>query len=259
MAGFLFHDIIFGPVKSRRLGVSLGINPLPVDRKLCTFNCIYCECGWTDGYQADQGELPQRKTIREFLERKLAELKESDIVPDSLTFAGNGEPSIHPDFDGIIDDTIALRDKYFPKAAVTVLSNATTLDKEAVRKSLAKVDQNILKLDASTEKTFKKINQPLTNTSLREVVRNLVNFKGNLIIQSLFVRGQVGNFYVDNTTETELQAWLKYISEIKPQYVMIYPVDRATPAETLEKVSREELEEIAERVNELGIPTRVYD
>lgn len=259
MAGFLFHDIIFGPVKSRRLGVSLGINPLPVDRKLCTFNCIYCECGWTDGHKAGKGDLPQRATIREFLERKLIELKESDIVPDSLTFAGNGEPSIHPDFDGIIDNTIALRDKYFPKALVTVLSNATTLHKEKVRVALNKVDQNILKLDAGTEDTFKKINQPLTDISFSKVVKNLKNFQGNLIIQTLFVRGQVGNFYVDNTRKKDLIPWLKFIAEIKPQYVMIYPVDRATPAETLEKVSREELEEIAEQVNDLGIATRVYD
>lgn len=259
MAGFLFHDIIFGPVRSRRLGISLGINPLSVDKKLCTFNCIYCECGWTDKHNAGKRELPGRNTIREYLEQKLIELKDSEITPDSLTFAGNGEPSIHPDFHGIIDDTIELRDKHFPQALITVLSNSTTLHKDEVFEALKKVDQNILKLDAGTEDTYRKINQVQTKTRLKDVVENLQKFNGKLIVQTLFLRGKFKDEIVDNTTEEEISLWLGYLDKIRPEYVMIYPIDRSTPAEDLEKVPSEELEAIAERVNDLGIRTRIYE
>ncbi len=259
MAGFLFHDIIFGPVKSRRLGVSLGINPLPVKSKLCTFDCIYCECGWTDDHKIEKREIPSRETLHDYLERKLIELKESEIIPDSLTFAGNGEPTLHPQFGGIIEDTIALRDQYFPQAKVTVLTNSTTLYRPEVAEALKKIDQNILKLDAGTEETYRKINQPGSNIRLADIVENLIRFEGNIILQTLFVRGNYRDTYIDNTREEELRIWLNHIEKIKPAYVMIYPIDRATPAEELEKVPTEELEQIASRVNELGVATRVYE
>lgn len=259
MAGFLFHDIVFGPVRSRRFGISLGINLLPLNKKVCSFNCIYCECGLTpEPSETDSDSFIPRETIREAMESKFAELQTRGVKPDNITFAGNGEPTLHPDFAEIIDDTIGFRNRFFPEAKITVLSNATTLMDTTVDQALLKVDNNVLKLDAGTESYMQLINDPCWNISLHKIVENLKKFKGNLIIQSLFLRGTVNGKFFDSTSDDNVNAWLQHVKEITPRLVMIYPVDRATPLAGLEKLSREELDRIAKKVNELGIKTDVY-
>ncbi|MRS04288.1 radical SAM protein [bacterium] len=256
MATFLFDEIIFGPVKSRRLGVSLGINLLPVNCKICNFNCIYCECGWTNDTLISTDTLPSRNEVFEALEKKLSDMQKSSVEPDVITYAGNGEPTLHPDFPGIIDDSIMLRDKYFPNARIAVLSNATTITNPAIREALLKVDQNILKLDSAFSETIKIHNQVHLDAS--RLIDNLAQFNGKLIIQTLFLRGKYNGIRVDNTTDKELNAWLKAIERIKPSEVMIYTISRDTPeGAQLNKVSEEELNIIALQVEKLGIKTQV--
>lgn len=257
MGGFLFDDIIFGPVRSRRLGISLGVNLLPIDYKFCTFDCIYCECGWTTK-AGKKVELPTRAEIQKRLESVLLKRKEDQLPIDSITFAGNGEPTIHPDFAGIIDDTIRLRDLYFPNALITVLSNASLIKNEKIIAALLKTDKNILKLDAGTETTFQAINQPIGNLKLNQVVDYLKKFDGKLIVQTLFVQGYDQHEGIDNTTEQEVNAWLKLLREIKPQSVMLYPIERETPESSIRKVSEKTLLAIAEKVKAIGFKTEVF-
>jgi wyosine [tRNA(Phe)-imidazoG37] synthetase (radical SAM superfamily) len=254
----LFHDVVFGPVKSRRLGISLGINLLPIETKYCTFNCIYCECGWSHEKIQEGNKLPDRESVRAKLEEKLRSMQESGMRPDAITFAGNGEPTIHPQFPEILDDTVLMRDKYFPDARVSVLSNSSTLDKPAIFQALKKAGDSMLKLDAGTEEMFRLINGPRTGIKLKTIVEKLKAFHGDLIIQTLFVRGTLNGKKIDNTAEPEISRWLEHIRAINPKYVMIYPIDRATPLETLEKVPFAELGKIAERVEKMGIKAQVY-
>jgi wyosine [tRNA(Phe)-imidazoG37] synthetase (radical SAM superfamily) len=258
MPTFLFDKIVFGPVKSRRLGVSLGINLLPASRKICNFNCIYCECGWTQDTGVSSEGLPSRKEVYKALDQKLSTMKKNHQAPDVITYAGNGEPTLHPDFPGIIDDSISLRNKYFPDARIAVLSNSTAITKPAVRKALLKVDQNILKLDSAFDLTVKVHNQPRVNVKVEKLIKNLRLFKGRLIVQTLFLRGKFNGKRIDNTTDEEIDAWLKAIRKIKPSEVMIYTISRDTPeGGHLEKVPLAELRQIAAMVNELGIETQV--
>jgi wyosine [tRNA(Phe)-imidazoG37] synthetase (radical SAM superfamily) len=258
MPTFLFDKIIFGPVKSRRLGVSLGINLLPASRKVCNFNCIYCECGWTSNLSGDKSPLPKRDEIYKALDRKLSEMKIKNTPPDVITFAGNGEPTLHPEFPAIVDDCIELRNKYFPEARIAVLSNSTTITIPSIRKALLKVDQNILKLDSGFDLTVKVHNQPRVNVKVTELIGNLKSFNGQLIIQTLFLRGSSNGRSIDNTTPEEVEAWLKAIEMIKPYEVMIYTISRDTPdGGRLEKVHATELKRIAKLVNRLGIRTSV--
>ncbi|MEI6047938.1 MAG: radical SAM protein [Bacteroidota bacterium] len=258
MATFLFDEIIFGPVKSRRLGVSLGINLLPVKRKICNFNCIYCECGWSRDIEKAVSNLPGREEVYEALDLKLAAMKAKDRFPDVITFAGNGEPTLHPDFPGIIDDSIILRDKYFPKAKIAVLSNATTITNPLVKAALLKVDKNILKLDSAFDSTLKIHNQPGVDINVEDLIKNLVRFRGKLIIQTLFIRGMYNGLVIDNTTPAEIEAWLKAVERIKPSEVMIYTISRDTPeGGQLKKVPVSVLRGIAALVESLGIKTQV--
>jgi wyosine [tRNA(Phe)-imidazoG37] synthetase (radical SAM superfamily) len=258
MATFLFDKIIFGPVKSRRLGVSLGVNLLPATRKVCNFNCIYCECGWTAGTTNNSARLPKRIDVYNALDAKLAEMKELNRGPDVITFAGNGEPTLHPEFPGIIDDCIELRNKYFPEADIAVLSNSTTIARPEIRAALLKVDQNILKLDSGFDLTVRIHNQPQVNFRVNELVENLKQLKGHLIIQTLFLRGTFEGRKIDNTTPAEIDAWLKAIEIIKPAEVMIYTISRDTPeGGSLEKVTLKDLKHIAGMVSKLGIETQV--
>jgi wyosine [tRNA(Phe)-imidazoG37] synthetase (radical SAM superfamily) len=254
----LFQEVVFGPIKSRRLGISLGINLLPIDKKYCTFNCIYCECGWSLEEVNMDDRLPTREMVRIKLEEKLIALQEADMAPDAITFAGNGEPTIHPQFPEILDDTVELRDKYFPEARVSVLSNSSTLDKPAVFKALKKAGDSMLKLDAGTEKMFRLINGPRSGISLKTIVEKLKEFHGRLIIQTLFLRGTYNGEKIDNTAEPEISRWMEHIKAINPKYVVLYPIDRATPVETLEKIPFDELKSIAERVEKIGIKAQVY-
>jgi wyosine [tRNA(Phe)-imidazoG37] synthetase (radical SAM superfamily) len=258
MATFLFNEIIFGPVKSRRLGVSLGINLLPIDKKICNFNCIYCECGWTKDTVKINTHFPSRIDVFLALEQRLTDMKKRNESPDVITFAGNGEPTLHPEFPGIIDDTIILRNKYFRNAKIAVLSNATTITNEVIKKALMKVDQNILKLDSAFSSTVCIHNQPNNEINIENLINELTGFNGNLIIQTLFVRGEYNGRKIDNTTPVEIEAWLKAIERIKPSMVMIYTISRDTPVGgQLEKVPVKELREIAAQVNILGIKTQV--
>jgi wyosine [tRNA(Phe)-imidazoG37] synthetase (radical SAM superfamily) len=258
MATFLFDEIIFGPVKSRRLGVSLGINLLPVDRKICNFDCVYCECGWTAGAETKGSHLPRREDVYKALDEKLSEMKAKNQSPDVITYAGNGEPTLHPDFPGIIDDSIVLRDKYFPNARIAVLSNATTIDNPAINAALRKADQNILKLDSAIESTINLHNQPRARIDVEKLISNLAAFNGKVIIQTLFLRGKHNGIVIDNTTDDEIDAWLKAIERIRPSEVMIYTISRDTPeGATLNKVPLSELKMIASLVDSMGIRTQV--
>lgn len=258
MPTFLFDEIIFGPVKSRRLGVSLGINLLPTDRKVCNFNCIYCECGWTGDIRTGASKLPSRQEVYNALEEKLCMMKAEGQAPDVLTYAGNGEPTMHPDFPGIIEDSIILRDKYFPQAEIAVLTNATTIFRQPVKEALMKVDKNILKLDSAIAETILRHNQPLVRIDLEQLLDALISFKGKLTIQTLFVRGSHEGNKVDNTTPEEINAWLQALKRIKPSEVMIYTISRDTPhGAELKKVPAKELKEIAYLVQKLGFKTQV--
>lgn len=254
----LFHETIFGPVSSRRLGVSLGVNLLPVDFKFCTFDCIYCECGWSTRQVNNRYLLPKRAMVKRKLEKKLRELQNKGPVPEAITFAGNGEPTLHPQFHQIMEDTIDLRDKYFPDAAVSVLSNSSTLQRPEVFSALKMADKNILKLDAGTEETFRLINNPRSRITLRQIVDRMKEFEGKLIIQTLFLRGNINGIPVNNTSGTELSKWMDLLKEINPRMVMIYPIDRATPLAGIEKISFEELKAISERMEAEGIRTTVF-
>lgn len=258
MGTFLFDRIVFGPVKSRRLGISLGINLLPSDRKICNFNCIYCECGWTCSSEINHGTLPQRKEIQEALQHRLKVMKDANQPPDVITFAGNGEPTLHPEFSGIIEDTIKLRNKYFPEVKIAVLSNSSTLSNPVIREALLKVDLNILKLDSALDITFKTHNQPRVKINVSDLVENLRKFNGRVIIQTLFLRGSFNGKVIDNTTPEELSAWLEALKAIRPSEVMIYTISRDTPAgRDLKKVPLKELRQIASMVKKIGIKTRV--
>lgn len=258
MATFLFDKIIFGPVRSRRLGVSLGINLLPRGKKVCNFNCIYCECGWSTSVDKEGGYLPLREEVSENLAARLQEMKIKGEKPDVITFAGNGEPTLHPDFTSIIDDSIKIRNRFFPDAKIAVLSNSTTISSPAVRDSLLKIEMNILKLDSAIDKTIQLHNQPRTKISAEEIIENLLKFDGRLIIQTLFLRGRYNGNLIDNTTPEEINAWLKALERIRPSEVMIYTISRDTPeGGLLRKVPEEELRHIASRVEKLGILTRV--
>jgi wyosine [tRNA(Phe)-imidazoG37] synthetase (radical SAM superfamily) len=257
MSTFLFDQIIFGPVKSRRLGISLGVNLLPTDSKVCSFDCIYCECGWNPRTREKKAVLPSREEVVQKMEEKLTEMMRDHELPDVITFAGNGEPTLHPEFEGIIEDTIRLRNKLAPKARIAVLSNATMLHKPAVIRALLLVDDNIQKLDSGKEETIQRIDCPNSNFKLKEVVENLKLFQGKVIIQTMFIQGNYQKERIDNTTEEEIEAWLNLIIEISPSQVMIYTIDRDTPASGIEKVSLENLTRIAERVRKIGIEVQV--
>lgn len=257
MSTILFDEIVFGPVHSRRLGVSLGMNLLPVDGKVCSFDCIYCECGYNIDHRAHKG-LPTREEVYEALEKRLAAMHEKGERLDVITFAGNGEPTLHPQFAAIIDDTMVLRNIYYPDAKVSVLSNATRIDRPDVFDALNKVDNNILKLDSCFDETVRLIDVPISASfSVEKLIKGLCRFKGNLIVQTLFLQGEHNGKIIDNTTEKELLPWLEALRRIAPQEVMIYTIDRETPEKALRKAAPEKLDEIARRVEAMGIKAQV--
>lgn len=257
MSTILFDNIIFGPIQSRRLGVSLGVNLLPPDGKLCSFDCIYCECG-LNAERRTRTKLPSRSQVKDALAEKLSSMQQEDKCPDVITFAGNGEPTMHPEFEGIIDDTIELRNQFCPGAKVAVLSNSTMLHKPGVFRALNKIEDNILKLDSVLDKRIRQLNVP-NSPSFRfdNLLEQLKQFNGNVIIQTMFLRGECNGESVDNTTEEEISGWLDALKEIRPKQVMIYTIDRETPVKGLRKVSKEDLEAIADRARALGFEVSV--
>lgn len=252
----LFDQVIFGPIRSRRLGLSLGVNLLPVDAKICSFNCIYCECGFNT--TMNNFRYPTRDEVKQILEQKLTGMVQAGQVPDVITFAGNGEPTLHPHFEDIIADTLALRNHLCPSAKVSVLSNSTRIHKPHIFNALKTVDNNILKFDSAIEPTMRLIDQPQSKQiTVDWLIHELTKFEGNLIIQTMFLRGEVNGQKIDNTTETELNSWINALKEIKPKLVMIYSLDRDTPVDTLRKVSVEELNHIAGITRKAGFEVSV--
>jgi len=257
MATFLFDEIIFGPIQSRRLGVSLGINLLPNDYKFCNFDCVYCECGYTLKDKYKKHPFHAREIVRAKLEDTLYNMQQKNTPPDVITFAGNGEPTLHPDFEAIIEDTISLRNQIFPKAKIAVLSNATMAHKESVKRALLRVDENILKLDSALDSTIAVVNRPpagFTSAKLAEVFKS---YEGRLVIQTMFLKGSHNGEIIDNTTDVEIKAWLNLLQDIQPRLVMIYTIARDTPGKDLERISPEKLKEIASKVERLGIKIQV--
>ena len=252
----IYPSPIFGPVHSRRLGVSLGINLMPGDGKVCSFDCIYCECGFNKDFKPHT-ERPSREEVRQALETKLKDMQENGPAPDVLTFAGNGEPTLHPDFPGIIDDTLALRDHYFPNAKVSVLSNSTMIHKPAVFEALNKIDNNILKLDTVDEAYINALDQPAKGYDVQKIIRYMKEFKGNCIIQTMFLKGFYNGKDMNNTTPQYVKPWIDAVREIAPRQVMIYTIDRETPTQGLLKATPMELDTIAALVEKEGIPCSV--
>lgn len=249
----LFHSTVFGPIHSRRLGVSLGINLMPDDGKVCSFDCLYCEAGFNSQGRGTTG-LPTRAEVKADLEAKLLAMKENGEKPDVITFSGNGEPTLHPEFSGVIDDTIELRDRLCPEAKVSVLTNSTRIFNPEVAEALKKVDNNILKLDSAVEQTMRLIDRPASkNFTVDRVVEGLKQFRGTGVIQTMILRGEHDGIPVDNTTDREIEALIDAYKSIGPKEVMLYSLDRSTPEERLVKVERPELEAIARRIREAGV------
>ena len=245
----LFNSIVYGPIRSRRLGVSLGVNLMPTTAKLCTFDCVYCECGWNQPVM--HPTLPTRDEVREALRTQLS-AHQSQL--DVITFSGNGEPTLHPDFLGIIEDTCALRDEYCPKAKVSVLSNSTQLGRKDVVEALRLCDNRILKLDSAIDTTMRLVDKPVNaQLTVGQVVEWLSAFDGDFTLQTCFLRGVYEGQVIDNTTDEELQAWYDIVDTLRPKQVMIYVIDRETPLKTLEKIPADKMEEIAAPLRKKGI------
>lgn len=257
MQTVIFHSTIYGPIHSRRLGMSLGINLMPNDGKICSFDCLYCEAGFNAQGPGKDG-VPSRDTVKKQLKRKFEEMKAAGQTLDVITFSGNGEPTLHPEFKKVVEDVMRLRTQYFPEAKVSVLSNSTMAGKPDVFAALQKVDNNILKLDSALPHTFRIINRPVSPNCLPEgVIADLKRFNGQCIVQTIMIRGEFDRQRFDNTTDAELDALLDAYRQIQPREVMLYSIDRKTPAENLEKVSKEELERIANRFRKEGIKVQV--
>ena len=252
MGTIIYPSPIFGPVKSRRLGVSLGINLLPADGKVCSFDCLYCECGLNATHRA-KSPMPTREEVSAALEKKLIEMLGNGETPDVLTFAGNGEPTIHPHFGAIIDDTIALRNRYCPAAKVSVLTNSTLITRPAVFEALCKVDNNILKLDTVNSEYIAFVDRPTGAYNLNAIISKLKEFGSKAVIQTMFMKGTVDGRSVDNTADSYVLPWLNTVKEIAPREVMIYTIDRETPVEGLMKATREELDRIVALLEKEGI------
>lgn len=258
----LLEEVVFGPIYSRRLGNSLGINLLPTERKFCNYNCVYCECGWNP-----KGDAPDPKTVfRKFdelknaLESRLKTLQAGKETIDSITFSGNGEPTLHPEFGKIIDMVLELRNTYAPNAVVSVLTNATQLHRKDVFEALHKIDNPILKLDAGTNEMRSLINGGVANAmDIEKLADNLSRFGGKAVVQTLLLRGEHAGKKIDNTTDEEFGLWLEYVERIKPRSVMLYAIDRETPEKHLEKLSKKELEYFADKIRAKGIPTDTFE
>lgn len=258
MQRVLFHSTIFGPIHSRRLGSSLGVNLSPTDGKICSFDCLYCEAGYNAQGPGTTG-LPPRREVARLLEEKLSAMKAAGDKLDVITFSGNGEPTLHPEFEGIIDDVIALRDKYFPGVKISVLCNSTRLGDDGVRRALMKVDNNILKLDSAITATMRAIDRPGSlSFSSEGAAEQIAAFGDKCIVQTMLLRGEDDEGHpIDNTTPQEIDALIEAYRRIGPSEVMLYSIDRQTPARRLKRVEKEELEQIADKMRRAGINVQV--
>ena len=247
-----FDDIVFGPIFSRRLGSSLGVNILPSKGKLCNFDCIYCECGWNKDGISDR-IFPSLDQVEAALEDKMAKAADEGVSVDSITFSGNGEPTMNPEFPEIIDATLRLRDKYFPAAKVSVLSNATLIGRKSVAEALMKVDNPILKIDASSDEDIVRINKPVGAYSLENVVENIKVFGGNFILQTMFLKSE----NVDTARPESLNRWMEIVRLLKPREIMVYTIDRETPDKTLGKYTVEEMTALVQPLIDDGFKIQV--
>lgn len=248
----LREEVVFGPIKSRRLGWSLGINLLPTKGKICNFDCIYCECGWNaDG--RDDTKLPSAAEVRSALETKLADILLEGTRVDSITFSGDGEPTLNPDFARIIDDTIALRDIYCPQAKVSVLTNATKLLSDTVFGALRKVDAPILKLDAPTDERARKINGALPSFRVDDVVKGMKRFEGDFILQTMFLKSD--DF--DSLEPQMLAKWMDIVRELRPRLIMAYTIARPTPQSGLSAYSATQIREALKPLEDEGFKIQI--
>lgn len=243
----LREDTVFGPIFSRRLGASLGINLLPKEGKICNFDCIYCECGWNKDGRGDT-VIPTAAEVKQRLEDKLKELKSAGTAIDSITFSGDGEPTLNPDFPQIIDDTLELRDLYFPEAKVSVLSNATRVHIESIAAALKKVDNPILKIDAPTDALVEHINKPAPGYSVERVIKALEGFEGNFVLQTMFLKSK--DF--DSSSPEVLEGWMDIVRRLRPREIMVYTIARPTPEEGLQKFTPEQMESLVKPLLEEG-------
>ena len=248
----LREETVFGPIKSRRLGNSLGINLLPQKGKFCNFDCIYCECGWNkDGL--DDKKLPTAAEVRSKLEDKLTQLLLDGTPIDSITFSGDGEPTLNPEFPRIIEDTLKLRDAFCPGAKVSVLSNATRAHIPEIRAALMKVDNPIMKIDAPTDELVARINHPAPGYSLQRVIEALEKFEGNFILQTMFLRAPG----FDSSEPAALQKWMEIVRHLMPREVMVYTIDRPTPEEGLQPFTQAELQKLVQPLIDEGLSVQV--
>lgn len=244
MQRVLFHDTIFGPIHSRRLGASLGVNLSPRDGKVCSFDCLYCEAGFNAQGPGTTG-LPRREEVRTLLRQKLESMRAENAPLNVITFSGNGEPTLHPEFEGIVNDVIDLRNEFYPEVKISVLTNSTRLQDPAVCRALNRVDNNILKLDSAIEETMRRLDRPTSKSfSVNGVIEQLKQFSGTGIIQTMILRGDG----IDNTTDAEISALIEAYRRIRPRQIMLYSIDRKTPDEQLRAVAPDELRAIASRI-----------
>jgi wyosine [tRNA(Phe)-imidazoG37] synthetase (radical SAM superfamily) len=248
----LREDIVFGPIHSRRLGASLGINLLPQHGKLCDFDCIYCECGWNKDGLGDRN-IPSAADVEAALSTKLQECAADGTIIDSITFSGDGEPTLNPDFPKIIDITISLRDEFYPSAKVSVLSNSTRISREAVFKALRKVDNPIMKIDAPTDELAARINKPECEYHVRDIVDGLRKFDGDFILQTMFLKSP--DF--DSSSPEVLDGWMDIVRQLKPREVMVYTLDRPAPAQNLEKFTVEEMTALVKPLLDEGFKIQI--
>ena len=244
------EETVFGPIFSRRLGSSLGINLLPEKGKICNFDCIYCECGWNRDGRNDT-VLPTAAKVRADLERKLIEVgsRRSEVgTVDSITFSGDGEPTINPEFPQIIDDTLRLRDQYYPQAKVSVLSNATRVHLPEIFNALRKVDNPIMKIDAPTNELVEKINMPAPGYDIHRVIEALKQFEGNFVLQTCMLRGNG----FDSSSPEVVGPMMDIVRLLKPREWMVYTIDRATPMQGLQKFSPQEMKALVQPVIDEG-------
>lgn len=250
----LREETVFGPIFSRRLGTSLGINLLPEKGKICNFDCIYCECGWNkDG--RDDTVIPSAAKVRADLENMLVRLQKQNTKVDSITFSGDGEPTINPEFPQIIDDTLRLRDELAPTAKVSVLSNATRVHLPEVFRALCKVDNPIMKIDAPTNALIERINKPAPGYDIARVVEALEQFRGNFVLQTCMLRSREYDF--DSSRPEVLDGWMDIVRRLRPREIMVYTIDRPTPAQGLEKFTVEEMTALVQPLLDEGFRIQI--
>lgn len=257
MSTIIYPSPIFGPVTSRRLGRSLGVNLLPADGKVCSFDCVYCECG-LNAERRPREDMPTRGRVASALRERLQSMKEAGEPLDAITFSGNGEPTSHPDFEDIVDDVIALRGELFPKAKVCLLTNSTHLGKDSVFRAVQKLDKACLKLDTVNPAYIRLVDRPQTHYDLEKLLVRMKSLSGRCIIQTMFMKGSVDGVSVDNTGDEFVLPWLEAVREIAPAAVDIYTISRETPLKTLQKASAEELDRIVQLVKAAGMDAHAY-